>query len=40
MTEPHPGFGDGVDPDYLRKNRAALLKVIQTSKKYFINLAD
>ncbi len=39
MTEPPPGFGDGVETDYLRKNRPALQKAIQISKKYFMDLA-
>jgi hypothetical protein len=30
---------DGVDAEYLRKNRAALLQAIQAAKKYFTDLA-
>src|SRR5262249_24274877 len=39
LAEPPPGFSDGVGPDYLRKNRRVLIQVIQTSKRYFSDLA-
>ncbi len=34
-----PEQNDGVDPDHIRKNRPALLQVIQAAKKYFTDLA-
>jgi len=39
LAEPPPGFSDGVDPDYLRENRPALLEVVRVSKKYFSDRA-